>query len=387
MKCNICGNECEEEKELNENGIVEFRYWCSFCKEYRSFEDARVMAIEEEEKAKGVLTDLDIVDLKEYPIPEPKYLVDKIIIENDLHLCASPPKSYKTFLNILLGICIAMKWNFLNFQVNEQRNVGYFDCESKPNLSKKRIIQIENGLGKKYDRDKFHYFWKNYDLNSSEDLEKIRAKIKQYNLKVLFFDVIRGFLKDIRENSADEIREWFINRLKPLMEEFDLTVVLITHTKKSQVGDNILEIRDKIRGSSEWVNFSAILYILDRKGFENYAEFRVIGNRYEQELDPFGIEFNFDDQNASLSLNMVDREIWLKSKTTSYVKPMWEWILEREQETFTTKEFKEQLKKLGIEKGRDMVAKRVLDDLINMGKIKKVGRGIYQRMVEQQTTL
>lgn len=380
MLCRICDSELETIENL-EHGKKIVKYICNNikCDLYHIIQE------EEDIVESASLNIIDVVDLIKKDIPRPQYIIDNLIIENSNCLIASPQKSYKSFLGVYMGVCIAMGWEFLGHKV-KQCNVLYCDCESNPVLAKERLKSIESGLGKKIDRNKFIYDFTNYDLNDSGDLEKFKKTTKRHKIKVVFIDVLRGFLKNIRESSADEMREFQTTVMKPLRDEMGLTTISITHTRKTKqdITANIDKL-ENIRGSSEITNFSEIILSIERKGYENYAELSVLKNRYDQELEPFGIEFIFSKD--SLILNKVDRELWLKERNTNYIKPMWLWILERPKETFTTKEFKAQLKLIGVDKGVDTVAKRVLDDLMVMGKVVKVKLGFYKRVAEKQSTI
>jgi len=356
--------ECNIEMSIIEKGDQEV-YFCPYCgKEYKETEFPLS------------LTEKELVELN---IPTPEYIVEGIVVDKSFFLLGAPQKSYKTYTMVYMGMCIANGIDFLGHKT-KQKNVLYCDCESSHQLAQKRLMEIKNGGLS--DTENFIYDFTEYDLNSEEDIEKIIEKVKENNIEVVIFDVLRGYLKDIKENSADDMREWYISKLKKLLK-MGITVIVLTHTRKTRPEDSTLDKLEKIRGSTEVTTPADMVFMLDRKGFENYADFLCLKNKYGLEIAPIGILFDFDTNNASLKLSTTDREIWLLSKATSYVKPMWEWLLEREKEVFTTKDFKEQLKHIGVDKGRDMVSKRVLDDLMSMGKVNKVKRGVYQRVLEK----
>jgi RecA-family ATPase len=285
-----------------------------------------------------------------------------------------------------MAFCLANGIDFLGFKTKKVK-VLYLDCESPLELAKKRQYLIEKGLQADVDKNNLKYLiGERLDLNSDEGIKKLKFIIKENEAEVVFVDVLRGFLEGINESSADDVREWYQTRIKPLKDELGITIIFITHTRKSKAEDSIYEKWEKIRGSSELVNLADLILMLDRKGFENFAELVCQKNRYGLEAEAFGIVYNFDDENKELRLDKVDKDTWILSQTKYYTSSVLSFLISLEKETFETKEVKEFLKNQKI-KSVNTVADRVLKDLVNVGKIRKFKRGLWEIISEKQTTL
>jgi len=370
--------ECNKEMPILEKGEQEV-YFCPFCgyeaptESSSSHEAPKIMTIDAEE-------------LRNLDIREPEYLIDKLIVKNAVHLIASPMRSYKTFTALAMAFSLANGIDFLGFRTRKSK-VLYLDCESPLELAKKRQYMIEKGLQREVEKDNLKYMiGERLDLNSEEGIDKLKFIIKENEAEVVVVDILRGFLENIKESSADDIREWFQTRIKPLKDELGITLIFIMHTRKSRPEDSTYEKWEKIRGSSELVNLSDLILMLDRRGFENFAELVCQKNRYGLEAEAFGIVYNFDDSEKELRMEKVDRDTWILSQTKYYTSIVLSYLISREKTSFQTKEVKEFLNKQNI-KSVNAVANRVLEDLLNVGKIRKIKRGLWEVITEKQTIL
>jgi len=373
LKCSVCNSQLQKD----DNGL-----WCDFCKEYRTGKET----IDNET---GRLPKTFSADqLEELNIPEPEYLVNNLIVKNSMMMVGAPQRSFKSYVMMILAIHIAKGIDFLGFKT-QKANVLYLDGESGHTLLKKRILQIKNGLGIDLPRNLI------IDLSTPNliSLEpEFRDKLEKLEVKVLILDPFKAFFHGrLNENSADDMRGWYTNFLKPLKEEFGLTIILIHHARKSKQNDETMERWEKLRGSSEISNFCDMILLVDRKHKEQFIELITEKNKFGVEIEPVGIEFNFDDVNASLTLNKTDKETWVLAHTKIYVDQVLEWIKNKLAENvsiFKTKELKEFLVSSGVKKwSADPITHRVIADLETLGKIKKLKRGIYKIVSDDQTKL
>jgi RecA-family ATPase len=226
-----------------------------------------------------------------------------------------------------------------------------------------------------------------YNLLEKTVLEKLVGIIKKKKIDVLVLDSFKSYFTGINENSADDMRMVYTKVLKPL-RDLGLTIILIAHTRKFKQEDTLTDKIERIRGSSEITNICDNVLILDRKGKELFAELSSEKNRYGIEAETIGIEYQFDNATASLVLVKTDKETWQKSHTKVYLDQVLNWFVDESTQVFKTKDLKDFLSKLDVKKQSvSMIAKRILDDLIELGKIKREKQGVYKVIIETQSTL
>lgn len=337
------------------------------------------------EQLAPIPSSLEATALKDLDIPAPSYIIDELIVKGAITVIGAPQGSYKTYTAVAMAMCISSGTDFLGLTTKKNK-VMILDCESSQSLAQKRQNFLEAGGLPLKENSLFYEIGTDYDLNSSEGLEKLKKEIEEKKIGVLIIDVWRGLVRGIRENSADDVREWFSDGLRPLIADTGVTVVLITHTRKMKPEDNVSRQIERIRGSSEFTNASDLVLMLLRRKGENFAYLVCEKNKYGLEAKRIGIEYNFDNQNRSLTLQMVDKEIWMLGKTKMYVENVWNFLIDRKKTTFKTKDVKDFLKKEDV-KGVSKVAQRVLEDLINVERVRKVKRGVYEIVGEDQKTL
>jgi RecA-family ATPase len=130
----------------------------------------------------------------------------EIVIEGLLHIgeklgITAGSKSFKTWLLLSLGYCIANGLDFLGFKTKKAR-VVFFDLELSRNGLRRRLARIRKALGEQGNfenikvcslRGKASLFCKNFD--------KISDQIKDAGFKVVIIDPIYKFLLGREESS------------------------------------------------------------------------------------------------------------------------------------------------------------------------------------------
>ena len=87
--------------------------------------------------------------------------------------------------------------------------------------------------------------------------------------------------KSFEENNADQVNQFYVNIIKPLMSKYKLTIILLHHAKKDVQGANDL---DMLRGSSDFVNLCDCILLTKRIPGKTWFELRQIKNRAKLEI-------------------------------------------------------------------------------------------------------
>lgn len=196
--------------------------------------------------------------------PPPVSIVERILIAGTLLLIAGAPKVGKTWLVLLLALCIVTGKPFLGFAVPERKKVLYLGGEGSDSTLRKRF---QTALA-------FFYGIEDADLDNllilstlgrvKYDVPAAQDAITRWAepADVVIFDPAFRFQSKGEENSHTDIRviQDFIDGLKAAGK----TVVVVHHTRKAgPVDGGIAEIR-----GAGWGEFTDSALVIHRKKVE-----------------------------------------------------------------------------------------------------------------------
>lgn len=179
----------------------------------------------------------------------------EIVIEGLLHIgeklgITAGSKSFKTWMLLSLGYCIANGLDFLGFKTRKARRVLFFDLELSRNGLRRRLARIRKALGEQGNfenikvcslRGKASLFCKNFD--------KISDQIKDAGFKVVIIDPIYKFLLG-REESSNGIVADVLEKLTVFCMEAQVALIYVHHhSKGNQAAKDSL---DRSSGAGAW---------------------------------------------------------------------------------------------------------------------------------------
>jgi len=333
---------------------------------------------------KKTLIALSGKELAEKDIPEPEWLIEKLVPSVGLTVLSARGKSYKTMVAIRMASAVARGEDLFGLKVKQGR-VLYFDAEIGPSEYKRRKTMIENGMDSGVLDDIYSVFAVENDdkiprIDTLKGMEMVEATIDKYNPKLVIFDVLRRFHR-IREDKADDVSAFYADFLAPLIAKRNLSVLCVFHNRKrgqeqkkiSPFDIDPLDLMDEMRSSSEWPNIADSIILLQRfgKGSPFFALFSV--PRRCEGIEKY-VDAEWDDDSQKMTFYEVDRENIENAQAVednSRLEKVFEWLKDKTE--FTTS----QLKTIFIPKLFDIQIKRIIDSLIDSGKVKKKSRGEY----------
>ncbi|MCK5107334.1 MAG: AAA family ATPase [Nanoarchaeota archaeon] len=213
----------------------------------------------------------NIKNMEHVPI---NWTIKNLVPESGITYIGAPPKSYKTFIALLMGISVALGKDFLNYEEfpTKRKNVLYLDEENSISRLRSKIKQLENGTSESLDISNMYFIsMKRIKFNQGW-LEKLKIIIEKYSISFIIFDSLIRFMEGDEDRSTDvrKILDW----LKELTLEKNISIMLLHHFNKSANGT--MNIKN-LRGSSDFGAMAdSILGLSKRKG---YCLLKVIESR------------------------------------------------------------------------------------------------------------
>ena len=224
--------------------------------------------------------DIKIVDfassLKQSPIKEPGFLVQRLIYENCINLIVGDPKTFKTYMALDIAIGVITGAETLGHSVFKKGKVLMISAELDV---RDRILSLIKG--RKLDTNQFENKLFINDYQGSLDFfawNKDKSKLENdiINLKpdLLILDPL-SYIFDGEITDNDQVRE-FIKELKELIAKYKLTILLTHHNNRMKNTDR----NGKISGSAAISRYvDSIIHL------EKFDEEKQDINKTDEELD------------------------------------------------------------------------------------------------------
>ena len=204
----------------------------------------------------GLLEYLDIGQIKS--MANPKWLVDKLVVEQALGFIYGPPGCLKTFIALDMALSFTTardEWWGRNTQCYGV--VIYISSEGQSDL-KYRIQAWEQHHGINADSAPFYLIRQSLNFMSADDVAKLLATVEDIAAKVgkpiaaVFIDTVSRVLPGAEENLQKDMT-LFIAACDAIRQRFSTTVFGIHHTSRNGnmrgstvmpgAGDFIIEVR------------------------------------------------------------------------------------------------------------------------------------------------
>lgn len=344
---------------------------------YYSEEEIEKQRLEEQN------TDLELIsesELENYKEQEHNWLIEKII-PYGISVIAGRSSSYKSFLGLYMSLCLASQKKFLGlYETKKPLRILYLDKENGISILKERVKIIKNGLKIVNPLDIFFYV-ENINLDSEEDLKVLERTIQKKEIDLIFCDTYRRFIR-FKEDSADEVNNFFEEMLKPMLKRTNTSLIFIHHTRKT---NNQTDLLESLRGSSDFVNsLTCVLFCQIKKNglllkqekvkISKGIEPLLIGINSEEDSFEFFLQQKYiEEPKTSHEIAVQELKEWLKTKKLGFV--------------FKTIEAKTHLESKKIKKDSYNTARQ---ELINRGIIEELSRGKYKlvkKLKEKQKNL
>jgi hypothetical protein len=175
----------------------------------------------------------DAADIVIKTIPPVVEIVGDIVAEKSKLVIASGSKSFKTWLSIHLGLCVAGGLRFLE-RFTTRRRVVYVNLELQPRTFDRRVQAIAKATGITVDRAWFYHLplrGKLAGLTVFEIVNRIIAVANHFRAEVVICDPVYKMNVEGDENSSRDQTNFF-NQLDRITTEAGCTLILNDHFSK-----------------------------------------------------------------------------------------------------------------------------------------------------------
>jgi len=321
---------------------------------------------EVDEKQKKPSTFRSLEELIALDVPEPSYIWDGEISENEQNCWAGHPNVTKSLLCHGLITSIAHGDDFLG-RKTKKGTVILIDKESSINTLVSRFKRLNRGFEKSEFKHKAYVYTPQEMKVIPADMLKIAQMVEKFKPILVIFDSFSRFFEG-DENSSADVRRVF-ELLKPLMDKYRVTFLFIHHCVKSSGKVNIFSLR----GSGDLIASCGSVSVLNRLQ-NGVIELEQVKNR-NGELSK-KIVFRVDDvetqKGKSLKINLVG-EYANEFNIDEFVN---EWINKNIE---INQKFKSGAVYGGLEKFDENSLRDSLKSLSAKGKIFENGKGKWIR--------
>ncbi|MFH8092559.1 MAG: AAA family ATPase [Candidatus Aenigmatarchaeota archaeon] len=280
--------------------------------------------------------------------------------------------TFKSFISIYLGICVASGKPFLSKYPTKKTNVLYVDEENGPNGIKTKFNLICNGLGLNPNEFRVGFtIFNGFRFENESHLESLKKIIKENNIGLVIFDTFRRTI-GCREDSADDVNRVFVERIRPLLKELDVTLVFLHHLRKGLQGKMPYDWLDELRGSSELVNYSDTVMILNRIKNTQRVILKHGKSRSSLENPDLSISLNFSGDKVEFICE--GETVELLDKTQQAANEILNFLETRDKTEIKRNEINEEF----LKKYSKPAIDRGLQVLVEVGKLERVKRGVYR---------
>ncbi len=310
-------------------------------------------------------------DMDDYEMEEKTWLIDKIIPSTSLGVWTGKRGTFKTFLVLSAMFAVASGKPFLNRFPTEKGTIIYLDKENGLDVMKTRKNMIKKGLEIDSSVPIGFICFSQLKIDNTDHIAELEELIKIHEPKLLVVDTYRRGIS-FEENDAGRVSWLFTEILRPLVEKYKISIILIHHDRKGESqGDEM----DMIRGSSDLANYADFILRNERKG-KNLV-LKQLKMRAAPEIEPINVKIETDETSYINFVSTGDYVLQTRDQKCAEVLTLW--IVKNNIERFETKEAREIAFNEGIKKQNFFNG---LDVLVDNGFIEKEGKGIYKVISE-----
>lgn len=236
---------------------------------------------------------MTISDLRKHKVSK-EYLIKGIKYPKQNDMIVAPSRSGKSILSLYQAVCIASGRNYLGKFKTKKSPVLVVLAETHKDWLQEVFLKIMRGLKLRSSKIPIHFLTRDKceDLLNPIFMAKLCKTIKQYNVKVIYFDTINPLTPSLDDNSARDVTRLFNEFLKPVVDLYGCNITYLHHTDKK--GSDYL-------GSMKWFANSDQVFRFDRK--ELSPQVTIFNEKSRKgESNTLVIEWNFTDKDIKIKL-------------------------------------------------------------------------------------
>jgi len=312
--------------------------------------------------------------LYEKEIPPPEFLVKNVIEKGELIYVVGPPASFKTGWTMYLAICGAYSKKTLEFDIDKPFTTLFIDEENGLRKTKERFIRIFNGMKLNpsfLDSNRIIFSTIAGFTLTPEHIMTLTELIDKNNPDMIVIDNIARCLIGSERDEKDVSN--VMRLLKPLIEAYNVTILIIHHTRKG----NPQSLED-ISGSRDFgaqCDNGFLLRQVKRKG--NMKRFLLRQLKIKMSLEMEDINFAVEgsrEEPLTIRYEGLASDV-IKNLYQEIVPVIIDWWEAGSKEEYKTSDVVDAMKKKGY---KDTSIRKALKFMLDMGTIEKDKFGVYK---------
>gem|GEM_PF-2130643 len=319
-------------------------------------------------------------DLKSMQIEPIEWIIENLIPKNSIVLLGGKRATLKSCLSLYFTYCISNGKPVFNKFSTSKLKVLYVDEENGIPILKERSEKIKAGLEINEGCNNVAFVcFSGLKLDNKNNIESLKSTIIEFKPDLIIIDSFRRIFR-FDENDAGETSNIFIDVLRPIINEFNLSWLILHHLRKgNQFG--VKDDLDEFRGSSDLVNFADVVLMTERpKGSVDKLTLKQPKCRVAQEMESKILKYTWTEDILSFEILGSFEEPVLSEELCS--KAINKWLNDNQTTTFKTKEVIEIMK---IQDYSRATINRAIELLINQNKIHRVKKGLYNVSMSQMS--
>lgn len=293
--------------------------------------------------------------------------INQLIPKQGFVILASISGEKKTWVAMEMARCISHGVNFLGEErfKTEGATVLYLNAENPWSEIQRRGRQLS------FQESSPHKLLllnsDDVNLNSLKGITWFKAFIEFYKIQVVFVDTFRAVAGGLKEERADEIRQFF-NHYASLKNK-GVVVVWLDHSRKPSNFDGKVPKKEQLLGSTDKTASVEVLLMMQSETGSEEIKLYQRKNRLAKEVDPFKVLMRDTEENGQLRTTLTHGgELEEQENKKDEAKELILTILESGEQT--TKVILEQTKKqVGSKNTRAALADLVREGLIDVAKL------------------
>ena len=274
-------------------------------------------------------------ELMEKEIPKIEYLVEGIIPKNGLVYCFGSAGSFKTNFLLYTAICGVMGKKVLDIFDTKKFKTLWLDEENREIGMKDKICKLVMGMdaqGKELSNIEL-LISNGFNILNPLSIEHLKQEIDEFKPKLVVIDSIAKVFP-LSERDEKDVRKIYAV-LRPIIEEFGVSFILIHHSRKS----NFMQFKkglEDMSGSREFGAMADSIILLDDLGNGKFL-FKQVKNRYDSKVYAENFEVSGDESEIHITYTGKAKDKYL-DKTNACKEDILKWVDEKNIKEFKRKE-------------------------------------------------
>ena len=225
-------------------------------------------------------------DLMNMTLPEPEWLIDKLLPAGALGFIGGNAKSGKTFLCLQLALCVASGTPFLQVPAAKKRNVLYIYLEGNMAQVQKRYRDLYGGSVRF--PDNLHFIF-GFPVLDAGGISQLKDAITEKHINLVILDTWQKARIDDGRKGVNAYQKEYRELTKLGQEICTATgcaFMLVHHLKQMNGKNGDIDALNQLNGSAALAGASDFIFILNRDRGADTAKLHCHGRDLEDQDIP-----------------------------------------------------------------------------------------------------